>query len=93
MLELDGIWEVIFRIIQLAGDRIEPSYFNSASLDAQCLRLDQTECGAPDSQSKTFSTNCSVCHWDEWNHRELGFQRFIIGFHESGWKAWLQQFF
>lgn len=66
---------------------------NSARLDAQCLRPDQTDCGAPDPQSKTFSTNRSVCHWDEWNHWELGFQKFIVGFHESGWKAWLQQFF
>lgn len=41
MLELDGIREVIFPIIQFADEGSEPRYFNSASLDTQCLILGQ----------------------------------------------------
>lgn len=41
MVELYEILDCIFPIIQFTDEGSEPSYFNSASLNTQCLCLDQ----------------------------------------------------
>lgn len=41
ILELAGTLEVIFPVIQFTDEGSEPSYFNSAGFNNQCLRLGQ----------------------------------------------------